>query len=358
LYAEPSRQLVRDKEAVIRAQLGIEKNRLKQEARDRDQADAQRRDQALQAQRRRRWRDALMQRVFENVPPESLAATSASVDELLETVWPESGGGPRGRELPPNITAKVDALIEIGSRPVRRRQEQNRAIEEALKLGLRQSVRQDALLKMAARSEVEKAVHDLPDHAGCTEMRAAADAAVVKVNAVALHEEKIEREGEIPLFGLPLGATSAEIEEARGLLHNALRNRHELPVGASDSQFRKVRDDALAPVVERINRREEAQERQQRDARRRSAIDHTVSFVSLILPGATLEEVTQAQPKLRLALEKLPSNAGDREWEAAKESVLGPIKTAIQQRSDARFDKMFRASAHKPRVSRGRERPS
>jgi hypothetical protein len=223
-------------------------------------------------------------------------------------------------------------------------------------LRLDQSVREDALLKMAARSEVENALRNLPNHASYPEMRAAADAAVAQINADVSHRKKIDRESEIPLFGLPLGATSAEVEEARCLARAALQ---VLPVGASDWQFRKVLDDAIAPVVERVNRRQAEQERQRQQASRRSAIDRTVSFVSLALSrGATSEEVAQAGAKLRLALEQLPSSAGDREWEAAKESVLGPIKAAIRQRSDARFDKMLRPQAHERRGSLGRRRPS
>jgi len=348
LYAEPSRQLARSKEAVIRLEHSVEAKRLKQELRDLDQATAERRAQASQAQMRQRWRDSHIQRVIEKVPSEACAPTCSKVDELLESVPPGS-----------NVTVKVDEIIETALRPIRRREEQDRAIEDALRLRLDQSVREDALLKMAARSEVENAVRNLPNHARYPEMRAAADAAVAQVNAAVLHRKKIERESEIPLFGLPLGARSAEVEEARGLARAALMNPQLLPVGASDRQFRKVLDDAIAPVVERVNRRQAEQERQRQEASRRSAIDRTVSFVFLALTSeATSEEVAQAGAKLRLALEQLPSNAGDREWEAAKESVLGPIRAAIRQRSDARFDKMFRPQAHEPRVSRGRRRPS
>lgn len=347
LYAEPSRQLVRKNEAVIGARLSVEEKRYKQEERDLVEAAAQRRAQAREAQMRQRWRDRLIERVMQRVPSESCAATCARVDELLEKVPPCS-----------DVTGKVDQIIETALRPVRRRQEQNRAIEEALRL-LDQTVREDALLKMAARSEVEDALRHLPNHANYPEMRAAADAAVAQVNAVVSHRKKIERESEIPLFGLPLGATSEEVEEARGLARAALMNPQLLPVGASDRQFRKVLDDAISPVVAQVNRRQAEQERQRQEASRRSAIDQTVSFVFLALPiEATSEEVAQAETKLRLALEQLPSNSGDREWEAATESVLGPIKAAIKKRRDARFDKMFRPQDHEPRLSRGRRRPS
>jgi hypothetical protein len=345
LYAEPSRQLARSKEAVIRLEHSVEAKRLRQELRELDQANAQRRAQASQAQMRQRWRDSHIQRVIDKVPSEACAATCAKVDELLESAAPGS-----------SVTVKVDEIIETALRPIRRHEEQSRAVEDALRLRLDQSVREDALLKMAARSEVENALRNLPNHASYPEMRAAADAAVAQINADVSHRKKIDRESEIPLFGLPLGATSAEVEEARCLARAALQ---VLPVGASDWQFRKVLDDAIAPVVERVNRRQAEQERQRQQASRRSAIDRTVSFVSLALSrGATSEEVAQAGAKLRLALEQLPSSAGDREWEAAKESVLGPIKAAIRQRSDARFDKMLRPQAHERRGSLGRRRPS
>lgn len=323
LYAEPSRQLARSKEAVIRLEHSVEAKRLKQELRDLDQSAAQRRAQASEAQMRQRWRDALIRRVVEEVPSESCAATCASVDELLERVPPCS-----------DVTAKVDEIIETALRPVRRREEQNRALEDAL-LRLDQSTSQDALAKMAARSELENALRRLPNHANYLEMRAAAAAAVARINAAVLHRKKIERESEIPLFGLPLGATSEEVEEARGLARTALMNPQVLPVGASDRQFRKVVDDAIAPVVNRINRRQAEQEQQQREAAHRRSIDQTVSFASLALPsGATSEEVAQAEAELRLALEQLPSNASAVERWAVNDKVLAPIRATIHQRRE------------------------
>ena len=311
LYAEPSRQLVKKNEAVIGARLSVEQKRYKQEERDLDEAAAQRRAQARQAQMQQRWRDELIERVMLKVPPELFAATSDSVREFLDRVPPCS-----------NVTAKVDEIIETARRPVERRRSQDRAAEQALGR-LDPSVRENALRKMEARSAVENAVAHLPDHSGYPEMCAVAEAAVVQINAAVSHRNKIQSESAIGLFDLGWGATSAEVEEAQALARAALQ---ALAVGVPNRQFRKVRDDAIAPVVERINRR-------RGEASRRSAIDQAVSNVSvrMIFSGGTSEVVADAKAKVRAALERLPASASAYEMSKAEDAVLEPIAAAARR---------------------------
>lgn len=264
LYAEPSRQLAKSKEKVIRLQHSVEAKRLIRESREMDKAVKEEQARAREAQRVQDWRDGHVRRAVERVPAEVCADVCARIEDLLNRV-PACA----------NVTAKVDELIEAALRPIRRREEQDRAL----------------------------AAH-------CKRI---ADAAR-RIN-------------------LPYGAASDEQEEARELAVVALT---QTPVGGSDRQFRRALEDAILPIVERINHRQAEQERRRQEAGHKSRIDSIVSWLPLGMPsGATSAETEDAKRVVRAALSELPATASGTDLDAAKDKVLAPIEAVIRQRNEA-----------------------
>jgi len=90
------------------------------------------------------WRDRHIRRVVDKVSGELIVQTCAAVEGLLNRVPPGT-----------DLTARVDEIIYTAMRPVRRREDQGRAIEQAtsqLRAGARQSE-----LECRVRSQVTKA---------------------------------------------------------------------------------------------------------------------------------------------------------------------------------------------------------
>lgn len=317
LYAEPSRELARSKEQVIKLGHALEAKRLQQQSREIDRADKEEWARHYEKKRLQEWRDGNIRRVVEKVPGESCAETCARVEELLNRVPPGS-----------NVTAKVDQIIEIALRPTRRREDQARAVEQAV-LQLRSGARRE--WEDRARSEALNAILQLPEHAGYADMHSAARAIVDALNAAFDHAGRIEHEVSWLGLSLPSGWSSDDLEEARYLARKALRG---LSPSTSDRQFKSTLQTAIAPVASRVESKQAQEERNRQERSHRSRIDSKVSYVYLS-SGATSEECETARRRVRGALEQLPPNASDWEVETETERQLAPIKAAIRAREEA-----------------------
>ncbi|HMD70619.1 MAG TPA: hypothetical protein VKF41_04715, partial [Bryobacteraceae bacterium] len=238
LYAEPSRQLVQSKEKVIRLQHSLQAKRLIHESCEMDKAAREERARAREAQRVQDWRDGHIRRAVERLPAEVCADVCARIEDLLNRV-PACA----------DVRGKVDELIEAVLRPIWRREDQERAL--------------------------------------------------------AAHRKRIA--DAVGRISLPYGATSDEREEARELGVVALT---QTPVGGSDRQFRRALEDAILPIVERINQRQAEKERQGQEVSYKSRIDSIVSWLPLGMPsGATSDEVEDARRVVCAALSQLPTTA-------------------------------------------------
>jgi hypothetical protein len=181
LYAAPSRQLAKSKERVIRLEHTVEAKRLQQQGREIDRLAEEERARADEARLMKQWRDGYIRRALEKVPGELCADTCATIEALLERVPPGS-----------NVTPKVDEIIQKALQPIRRREDQARAVDEAmshLHSGARRSESENR-----ARSQALRAVLQLPEHANYADMLSAAHAVVAAVNGALDHFQRIERE--------------------------------------------------------------------------------------------------------------------------------------------------------------------
>ena len=320
LYAEPSRQLAKSKEKVIRLEHTVEAKKLQQQSREIDRAAQEERTRARERQMTQEWRDGHVRLVVEKVPAGLCVDVCAKVEDLLNSVPPRS-----------NVTAKVAEIIDDALRPLRRRQEQNRAIEEALRRRLDRDAQANHRLKEGARSKAENAVYRLPERASYQDMYAAANAAIDEINAVCEHRRRITRE--LQALSLPYGATAAECEQAQDLARAALADSEAAPVGAPDRQLRRVHENAIAQIVEQVNRRRAQEEHKRQLENHQRLIDQTVLLMSMPYE-ATAAELDQAKQTVRSALAQLPPTANQATLWAEKDKVLAPLKAAIQQRKE------------------------
>jgi hypothetical protein len=336
LYAEPSPQLVKSKEKLVRLEHNLEAKKLLQQSRELDRAAQEEQMRAHERQMTQEWRDGYLRRVVEKVPARLCVGVCAKVEDLLSSVPPRS-----------NVTAKVDEIIENALFPLKREEQQQRATEETLRRRLDRDAQANHRLKAEARSRIENAIRKLPERADYREMCAAANATIDEINAVFDHRRRVRRE--VQSFTLPYGATPQEREQAQDLAQIALSDSEAVPVGASDRQLRRVLDSAIATTVEQINRRQ-AQEQNRRvleDHKRR--IDQTVLWLSLCMPPeATPAEIDQATRTVRAALEQLPPTADQTKFNAEKDKAFAPIRAGIEQRKAI--------ARHKEEESRARER--
>jgi hypothetical protein len=316
LYAEPSRQLAKSKERVIRLEHSVEAKRLQQQSREIDRLAEEERAREQETRAVKEWRDGNIRRVLERVPGDLFAQASAQVEALLDRVPPRS-----------NVTAKVDEIIHIALRPIRRREEQARAVEQAISQ-LRARARRSEV-ESQTRSQVMRAVLQLPEYAGYADMCSTARAIVGAANAALDHAENIKRY--LSGLQLPVGFRAEDREDATELAHRAL---HALPQGASDRQFKDAIQNAIAPVVRRIEARNAQEERDRLARNHRLRIDAKVTFLYVPL-GATSDERETAKRRVRAALEQLPATASYAEVEAETARQLAPIKAAIQARQEA-----------------------
>jgi hypothetical protein len=86
LYAEPSDQLAKSKEKLIRLEHTAEAKRLKREIREIDRAARDEESRTREAQRVQAWRDGHIRRAVERVPAEVCSDVRRKVDSLLDSV--------------------------------------------------------------------------------------------------------------------------------------------------------------------------------------------------------------------------------------------------------------------------------
>ena len=154
-----------------------------------------------------------------------------------------------------------------------------------------------------------------------------------QARALDSHKKRIARA--VQSINLPYGASSDEPEEARELALTALTQ--SLPMEATDRQLRNAVEDAIRPVMERINRRQAEKKRRDQEAARKYEIGQILALLplSMLYSDATPEESAQAKQQVRVALEQVSPTAPSSELNAAKDKVLAAIKAAIQQRQEA-----------------------
>jgi hypothetical protein len=117
------------------------------------------------------------------------------------------------------------------------------------------------------------------------------------------------------------------------LARAALADSEAAPVGAPDRQLRRVHENAIAQIVEQVNRRRAQEEHKRQLENHQRLIDQTVLLMSMPYE-ATAAELDQAKQTVRSALAQLPPTANQATLWAEKDKVLAPLKAAIQQRKE------------------------
>jgi len=176
-----------------------------------------------------------------------------------------------------DIGAKVDEIIEAALRPIRQREQEARALD-------------------AHRQRIARAVQSV---------------------------------------SLPYGATDDDREEAQDA---ALASLSQLRQGASERELRIRVEEAIRPVLERINRRKADAETKRLEANHKSSIAQIIALLpfDFLYMDATEEEHAQAKAQVRAALEQFPPTASGADLNRARQETLAPLKAAIRQRKERR----------------------
>lgn len=254
LYSEPSPELARSKEKVLKLEHSAAAQQLKREMRKTARAERDEEARARQEQAAHQWRNEYLRLVAHSVPSEVCADACGQVQRLLDSV-------PPGTDLHQRVAEIIDAV----QRPIRERQQQERDHAahvkrmEALIHSIRISnfsLQETADDRDDARERARAALEVLP--AGSTEyqMRMAADLAIEPVRErirrkEAEYEHKSRVQSALVSMHIP-GANWGELQEARELAGDALAT---MPVGSSERQLRDKVTEAIRRVVERSARR-------------------------------------------------------------------------------------------------------
>lgn len=265
LYAEPSRQLAKSKEKLIRLEHAARASEIKEQMRQRRTEERERQERVHRADQEERWRQTYISWLAQKLPAEAIPGARAKLDALLDSVPPCT-----------NVAAQVDEIIRAELRPYHQREDQARALQA--------------------------------------------------------HTERIM--AAVKSKSLPYGATPDEREESRELALQVLR---ALPVAASDRQIRLTAEEAIRPIVDRINGRRADEDRRLQEDRHRRQIEVLVSWCAPW--DATEAEARDAKQRVRAALEQLPATATDAEMEAAKKEAFAPVLASIKRRKEAEHAK-------------------
>ena len=277
LYSEPSPELAKSKEELIKLGHSAEAQRLKRDIRKADQAEREERSRAREAAQARQWRDKYRRWVIEGVPGELCAAALAELERLLDKVSPGE-----------NVERPVMDLIEAVLRPVRERRQRERQqaarvqwIEKVLS-SLRLFPLYDALTLHETREDREDsldlaraALKRLPEDATEREMTGTAEQAMEPVRerirskkAAQEYQSRVQRAlGSVDVRG----GNWSELQEARELAADALA---KMPVGSSERELRDKVADAIQRIVERCARRRAEEERESQEAERQRQAEH------------------------------------------------------------------------------------
>jgi hypothetical protein len=186
---------------------------------ERDQRDRQAKEKQ-DADTRGKWLDYAMERVPQNC--DLHADIHEKVEGLLSRIDPNH----------PGARKMVDAIVDQALRPMRHREEQDRAVDQTIKSLLRFAARKAEWGRLA-RSEATRAVVQLGESAIYTAMCDAARAVVGNVNTRFDHEQKIETE--LNCLSLPSGARTEDHDDARELARPAL---YALPLRTTDHKLK------------------------------------------------------------------------------------------------------------------------
>jgi len=315
LYAEPSRQLARSQERTLRKEQTLHGKRLDIEIRRADQTDQEERERARLTREAQEWRKRCLQRVMDSgLSPELCVDTCSSVRKLLDTV-----------PACTRVTTQIDQLIEAARRPERHRQEQDGAIEEALRLYLSRETYGNDRLKMQARSRTKESVRQLDVDASIEEVRAAAIDAAESFEREVEHNRACER---VATWVLLAGSTDNESDQARQAVRESLG---ALPVGASSRRMTAARDAALQPFRQRIADREAESRAEQQRKRNQERRESLVRWTCLPydLPN---EDERRAREAIRQTLAGLPQSASECDMEAARDRAIKPFIDANARR--------------------------
>ena len=124
LYGPPSKGLVASREKVVRLRNKAEAQDLQRQIHQADRADHEEQQQRAAARRREQWLERWLDHASSRVPKGSglHADIRSKVENALNSFRADD---PRTREV-------VDDIIDVALRPIRRRDEQERAIKEAI----------------------------------------------------------------------------------------------------------------------------------------------------------------------------------------------------------------------------------
>lgn len=321
LFAQPSPQLAKDREKVIRLQNKAEANKLQRDIKEGDRLEQERLAKLATAKRVEKWRQDNLDYAMAQLPEGcEFAPMHAKVEELLNRIRPEH----------PQTRKWIDEILEQARRPIRRREEQARAVDETITFNLCRGAH-GTDWETEARANAKEAVGRLND-ASFDDMCAAAARAIAKVNLEFKHQQRIESESEVSYSQLGDAATSADVEEAQYLARCALQS---LAPDASDYTLKNARQNAIAPVVEKVKRRKAQKDHEYQKSLHELRI--TVMLTRLQLPfDATSVERARAERDLRRALSALDMTATADDLQATKEEVLAPILATIAEREETR----------------------
>jgi hypothetical protein len=305
LYSEPSDQLAKSKEKLIRLEHTAEAKRLKREMREIDRAAREEESRAREAQRVQQWRDGHIRRAVERVPAEVCSDVCRKVDTLLDSV-PDCA----------NIGPKVDEIIEAALRPIRQREQEARALD-AHRQRIARTVQSISLPYGATGDDREEArdaalaslSQSLQPGASDRELRIALEQAVRPVlERISRRQAEAERRRQeashkysidqimalLPIEFFYLDATDEERSQAKVQVRAALE---QLPPTASGADLNRAKQEALAPfkAAIRLRKEQKAQEEQQereRERQKRVAASRTDSMLSVTVE-TTLRELEE-----------------------------------------------------------------
>jgi excisionase family DNA binding protein len=310
------RQLVRDthqlhrmkirKEAVelqdffdAREQAQLDK-RLEEERRqaELDQKQIQQRHAELAAEGRRRferkWLEYAIERKRWDSPADYVLLIKPELLATLANIEPD--------ESDYIVQRSVDAAIARALQPwntaEERRQAKAQAIERALD-DLPFYMRFDRDWQARARKSACEAVDGARDDTSANTLAALARVSVHPLIQEYEHGERIQ--SALGSVFLPTGNVN-DLDEAREAVQTALS---ALPVGASDRQIEQTKNNALAPVQQRITTRSMMARLEARLPRELSSAEKTT----------TLASVTKA-------ITAMPSDAPENEWEKTAEKAI------------------------------------
>ncbi|MGB9454975.1 MAG: hypothetical protein WCB12_02965 [Bryobacteraceae bacterium] len=335
LLAAPSEEVIDSAEAVVRLEnevksLGLRKQKEEQLDwfREREEREAAREAQQLEAEQRRqteiaaeqrrqpwrmRWLEYALNSIPSNAPQSVRLDVYQAVDDTLTNFEPTQ---------PDSLTRRlVGAAVDRALAPWRNMVQKEACIGEACEdWNLPCNMRHDRAWKARMCEAASAAVGRLRPGASVGEMDAAARQAIVPL-AREFEHQRACAEIIASVRGELSGADTAEAEEGKECVQKALA---ELPAGASRREMEKARDRALELIRGRIAARLDAKMR-----------EDVLDSCRWRLPfGMSPEDKAEALAEAREEIAELPAGAPRGEIEKACDRVVAQYKEE-QDRKEA-----------------------